>query len=115
DPTALGAPLGHLESSRKWRPGILLVWERRRRDDIGRKQWIDRAAAVADVVEEAVRHAGPQPNTRPALSKWIPSHASAWAKQPFLGVLRQQTVTDHRFRRSEERRVGKEWSTGSSV
>src|SRR5439155_2416948 len=26
DPTALGAPLGHLESSRKWRPGILLVW-----------------------------------------------------------------------------------------
>src|SRR6266571_8081381 len=22
----------------------------------------------------------------------------AWAKQPFLGVLRQQTITDHRFR-----------------
>src|SRR5437870_12801922 len=27
-----------------------------------------------------------------------PGHARTWSKQPFLGVLRQQTITDHRFR-----------------
>src|SRR5207249_8653653 len=98
DPTALGSPFGQRQSGWKRRHRILLVWERRRGDDVGRIQRIDRAAAVADVVEEAVCHAGPQPNTRPALAKWIPSHARTWAKQPFLGVLRQQAITDHRFR-----------------